>query len=203
MITDQTHREKSFSGNNGTHEMRPREWPLLNQSQTQQSSKSVQSSRLFSEPCGALFLKWASSSAPPSSSAEPGHHHSHYPHWHNQQAMNPQTTTKRPAMGRLGSEIPKCYQFLLGLRFLWEQWCCFLKKLVNEAIRTKTIAKTSYGGLTFKFLQTILLPELTEPSRTMIFTKATFFTLRHILPMRWDAKRNKKQAHLANEMIST
>ena len=42
---------------------------------------------------------------------------------------NPQTSTKRPAMGRLGSEIPKCYQFLLGLRFLWERWCCFLKKV--------------------------------------------------------------------------
>ena len=34
-------------------------------------------------------------------------------------------------MGRLGSEIPKCYQFLLGLRSLRERWCCFPKKLVN------------------------------------------------------------------------
>ena len=87
---------------------------------------------------------------------------------------NPQTSTKRPAMGRLGSEIPKCYQFLLGLHSLRERWCCFPKKLVNEAIQSKTIAKTSCGGLTFKFLQTILLPELTEPGRTMIFTKPPF-----------------------------
>ena len=203
MITDQTHREKSFSGNNRTHEIRPREWPLLNQSQTQQSW---------------VFRRLDYSQSPVGSGFSNEHHHPrhhHHPQSHGTitaiiltDIINKQWTPKPPprdqtSYGKIGKRNSKMLPIFAWLAFPVGAMMLFSKKVGEWSYSNQNNCKDIIWWINIQIPtnHTIARVDWTRSNHDLY--ESHLFTLRHILPMRWDAKRNKKQAHLANEMIST